>query len=336
MKRLSYFLLSSCLIPGLPSWADSIRLNNGSNLQGTFLSISDGKLQMDTGYGMLAIPLKDIHTMDSDESVWVRIKGEPDFIRGEISSGGQGLQILQADGNMRQIDQASNLAMLTVKNPDKDVWSYTGNANVYFSLDRGNDEKDSLNADGRLTARDRLNRHSLDFKSERENNEGKTTKDRWQVKYSYNRFLSPSWYIAGDAGWEQNKMQSLDSRTTVGVGVGHQFWDYPNLNLKAELGVSQIWEKYKDPSDERENQAIHWALNYDQMVWKQITLFHDQDIFRRLKTSSWLIQTATGLRYKFTDLLQLSVRYEFDYDSDPQPGKKEGDNSLLFGLGASW
>lgn len=337
MKHLSYFLLSACSALSVsPLWADSVRLTNGSNLQGTFLSVSDGKLQMDTGYGKLAIPLKDIQTMDSDNPVWVRVKGEHDFVHGEISAGGQGLQIHQSDGTVRQVEEADSLAMLTVQNPDKEVWRYTGNANVYFSMDRGNDHKDSLSADGRLTARDRINRHSVDFKSEKEEDKESTTKDRWLVKYSYNRFLNPSWYVLGNAGWEQNKMQSLNSRTTLGVGAGHQFWDEPGLNLKVELGVSQIWEKYTDPDDKRNNQAIHWALNYDQKVWEQITLFHDQDIFRRLSSSSWLLQTATGLRYKLTDLLHLSLRYEFDYEGDPQPGKKESDSSLLFGLGASW
>ena len=205
-----------------------------------------------------------------------------------------------------------------------------------MNIERGNDKKDNFNADGRVGVRDRLNRHTFDWKSGQERTEDITTKDNWLLKYNYNRFLSPSWYLVGSGSWEKDRIQSLDSRSTIGAGVGHQFWEEPELNLRAELGLSQIWEEYSQPDVKRENLAGHWALHYDQLFWSDVTFYHDQDIYRRFKTSSWLLQTATGFRFKLTDLLQMSLRFEFDYDDDPQPGKKKDDSALLLGLGASW
>lgn len=336
MRQLSLVISSLCIqVAALPVWADTVQLHNGSVVHGTIQSITEGKLQIDTGYGNMMVPVRDVQSLDSDHSVWIRVKGEPMFSHGKLSSRRKGLQLTNAEGNVFNIEQTANVAELTTINPDKDLWRYSGYASVYFSLDRGNDERNSLSGDGRITARDRLNRHSLDFKSEREKVDDKTTKDRWLAKYNYNRFLNSSWYVLGNAGWEKNRMQSLDSRTSVGAGIGHQFWDEPDLSLKAELGISQLWEKYESGAEE-DNQAIHWALNYDQMVWNGITLFHDQDVFYRLSSSSWLLQTGTGVRYKLTDLVHLSLRYGFDYDNDPQPGRKKEDSSLMFGLGASW
>ena len=122
----------------------------------------------------------------------------------------------------------------------------------------------------------------------------------------------------------------------MGVGLGHQFYQEPGLNLSAELGVSHLWEEFSDPDRKRNTTAGHWLLNYDQLFRERVTLFHDQGIYYRFKDKSWLIQTATGFRVKLIDLLHLSVRYEFDYDSEPQDGRKKDDSALLVGLGASW
>ena len=337
MQKLSFAIGAACLsLWTLSVRADTVELNNGSVVRGCIKELKEGKLQVDTGYGKLSIPVNDIAGLVSDNPLWIRIKGEQDYTHSTLSVTGGDILLTDDSGSTQQINKAADITTISVNDPDKDRWRYSGNANAYFNMSRGNDYKDSINVDGRVAARNRLNRHSLDFKTEKEDGEQETTKDHWLFKYNYNRFISPSWYVLGSASWERNRMQSLDSRSTIGAGVGHQFWDEPDLNLKIELGVSQIWEKFTNPDKKRDNQALHWALNYDQKFWDEVTFFHDDDIYRRISTNSWLIQTATGLRYKLTDLLHLSLRYEFDYDDAPQPGRKDNDSSLLFGLGASW
>ncbi len=335
MRGLS-FITALVLFVCLPIMADRVQLSNDSKIEGVIESIKGNQLLINTGYGKLQIPLQDITSVSSDSPAWIRIKGSESFTYSTLSSEQNNVLLIDERGNSIPVDGPSEIDEFSSILPDKNPWQFSGNANIYFSIDRGNDHKDSLNADSQLIFRDLSNRHGFDIKSEREKDRDKTTKDRWLTKYNYNRFFSPAWYGLGNASWERNKMQSLDSRSMVGLGAGHQFWEKPELNLKAELGASQIWETYTNPDDKRENQAAHWSLHYDQLFWQKMTLFHDQDLFRRLKTSSWLLQTATGIRFKLTDLLHMNIRYEFDYDDDPQPGRKKDDSALLFGLGASW
>ena len=230
----------------------------------------------------------------------------------------------------------SDFARLTSTPPESDDWRWNGHVNAYANIQRGNTIKSAYHIDGRLGVRNRLNRHIFDWRTEQEDDDEKRIKDHWQLKYDYNRFLSPKWYLSGSGGWEKDQIKDLEYRVTLGLGLGHQFWDEPELNLRAELGASEIWEKFEDPGDRKKTPAAHWALHYDQLFWEKVTLFHDQDIFRRIRSNSWLLHTATGVRYKLSDLLHMSIRYEFDCDEVPQTGKKKDDSALLFGLGASW
>ena len=330
------FGLICCLAPSAYLQADKIQLHNGSLITGQVLSIKDDKLEVDSGYGKLLIPLKDIASMDSDSPVWIRFKGESSFSPWKLETMNQQLQLVSPDQSQMRPADPSEFASVSNIAPDSDQWRWSGNANVYLNLQRGNTKKDTLNADGRFAVRDRLNRNTLDWKSEYEKDDTSRLKDRWLVKYGYNRFLNPSWYLAGNASWEKDKIKSLDHRTTAGVGLGHQFYEEPDLNLSIELGPSYVWEKYANSNNDKNSGAGHWKLNYDQLFWDRVTLFHDQDIFYRFKEKSWLLQTETGFRVKLIDLLHLTVKYEFDYDNDPQPGKKKDDSKLMFGLGASW
>ena len=71
---LSLAGLISCVVQG-----DTISLHNGSVIKGRILSIKDENFQIDSGYGKLTVPLKEITTLDSDEPVWIRFKGSEAF-----------------------------------------------------------------------------------------------------------------------------------------------------------------------------------------------------------------------------------------------------------------
>ncbi|KEQ19204.1 DUF481 domain-containing protein [Endozoicomonas numazuensis] len=332
--RLAVLVLAgsiSCVVQG-----DFVSLHNGSVIKGRILSIKDEKLQIDSGYGKLTVPLKEVTDLDSDEPVWIRFKGSDTFQQWQLQTTDHQLQLVSDDEATMIPADPSDFARLTSTPPENDDWRWSGHANAYANIQRGNTIKNAYNLDGRLGIRNRLNRHIFDWRTEQEDDDEKRIKDYWQLKYDYNRFLSPEWYLSGSGGWEKDQIKGLEYRVNLGLGLGHQFWGEPELNLRAELGASEIWEKFEDPGERKETPAAHWALHYDQLFWETMTLFHDQDIFRRFKSSSWLLQTATGIRYKLTDVLHMSIRYEFDYDDAPQAGKKKDDSALLFGLGASW
>ena len=325
-----------CLTSAVYLKADRVELHNGSVITGQVLSIKDDKLEVDSGYGKLLIPLKDIMSMDSEKPVWIRFKGESSFSPWKLETMNQQLQLVSPDQSQTRPANPSQFASVSPIAPDSDEWRWTGNANAYLSYQRGNTKKDTFNADGQFAVRDYMNRNILDWKFDYEEDDKAKLKDRWLLKYGYNRFLNPDWYLSGNLGWEKDTIKSLDHRTTVGVGLGHQFYDEPDLNLRMELGPSYIWEKFSNPKKEKKSAAGHWKLNYDQLLWDWVTLFHNQDIYYRFKEKSWLFQTSTGFRVQLIDLLHLIVKLDYDYDNDPQPGKKKDDSTLMFGLGANW
>ncbi|AMO55526.1 hypothetical protein GZ77_09710 [Endozoicomonas montiporae] len=150
-----------CLTSAVYLKADKVELHSGTVITGQVLSIKDDKLEVDSGYGKLLIPLKEITSMDSDNPIWIRFKGENAFSPWKLETINQQLQLVSPDQSQIRPAVPTELANVSHITPDSDEWRWTGNANAYLSYQRGNTKKDAFNADGQFAVRDYLKRKMI-------------------------------------------------------------------------------------------------------------------------------------------------------------------------------
>jgi putative salt-induced outer membrane protein YdiY len=109
--------------------------------------------------------------------------------------------------------------------------------------------------------------------------------------------LNRKWFLYAKTLFESDKFKDLDLRTTLGSGVGYNFFESEELNLSVAAGPAYINENFIEAQDD-DFAAAQWVSGYDQYFFKQrVQLFHDQNGCWSLSNSSnWLINTRQGLR----------------------------------------
>jgi putative salt-induced outer membrane protein YdiY len=180
--------------------------------------------------------------------------------------------------------------------------------------------------------RDRIE-HSVSLHVSREAAEEETTKDELDLDYLFKRFLSEKWYAAANAEYFEDPLKEVDSRITVGVGIGYQFWDDSFGRLSTDFGVSHVRE---DLAGEIENNpGFRWGLEYRRfLLAKKLELFHKQSVlFITDSDRGDVLESSTGLRYALNSRIDATARVDVDHETKPAPDNSKTDVTYNLGIG---
>ena len=131
------------------------------------------------------------------------------------------------DDNIEADQSTETLAQSELEyiNPDPwrtgDGFKLDGHINFALSKERGNTDKDEIDADGDLTWRFLDDRFRMFGEFERDRNDNKKTKDKWTLANSYDHFLTRKWYAGAFLGFEHDQFADLYLRIVVGPKVGY-------------------------------------------------------------------------------------------------------------------
>lgn len=330
MKYLKLALVFSLI--ATPAFADTVLLNNGDRLTGTVDSISGGRVLLKTDYaGHVPIKLDAIAELQTEQEFDVfssagRVKGRFAATAGE--------QQLVVDNQPSPIDLTlvktagqSNLA-LTRLAPE---WSSRADLAAKFVNGNTNTEQYSALIESSLK-REKVT-HSVSLLVSNEKAEEETTKDELDLDYLYKRFLSEKWYASGNAEYFEDPLKDVDSRITLGAGIGYQFWDDSFGSLSTDLGVSAVRE---DLDGENEtNPAVRWGLEYRRFLFsKKMEGFHKQSVlFIPDSDRGEVLQSSTGVRYALNDRIDATARVDLNHETEPAPGNSKTDVTYNLGVG---
>ena len=137
--------------------------------------------------------------------------------------------------------------------------------------------------------------------------------------------------------FEKDEFKDLNLRSSIGAGVGYQFFETPLTNLSLEAGLAYVNEDFEEGVDD-DYPAGRWSLDFDRyLVDKIIQFFHFHEGFIGLEdTDDFFIRTRTGLRVPVYKNIKATVQYNFDYDKSPTPGREKEDEMFIFTLGYYW
>jgi len=316
------------------SLADEVRLKNGDKLTGQVVRMEADKLILKTTYaGEITITWQEVAAVKTDASVKVVLKDETAL---------QGTTESIEDGKMKldtgKLEAPSTFSLVDVKaiNPEpvKTV-KITTRANVSVTNERGNTDSDNYYFDGNFLARTNKNRYVIGGELTNEKADGITTSQNWLGYGNYSHFLSEKWYLYADTLFEHDEFKDLNLRSTLGAGVGYQFFETPLLNLSLAAGPALVNENF-DVAEDNDYSAGQWTINYDQYFFnKFVQFFHVNTGYVSLEdTNKWLLKTRTGFRFPLYKGLTATLQYNFDWDNQPSPAAEtEEDTKFIFLLG---
>lgn len=335
-RRLSgsaFALMLACAIPAM-ALADVVNLKNGDRLSGKVDSISGEHLVIVTEYaGNVAVDLAAIAGVETDGAFEMRLI-DGSSISGTLVHDGETQGVAQAGGVVTPIE----LERLSVARENRlgltsFAAEWTSRADLAAEVSRGNSDTDKFNTLIETQLKREHSSHKLSLLVSQENAESDKTKDQVDANYGYKRYLTEQWYASGNAQYFQDPLKDIDSRITVGAGMGYQFWDDSLGALSSDLGVSYVMEEVAG-SDEN-NPALRWGVDYNRWLFsKRLEFFHKQSVLALITSDPrQILQTSTGLRLAVNSSIDTSVRLDVNYETDPPDGAQKTDTTLNFGVG---
>jgi putative salt-induced outer membrane protein YdiY len=334
MNWRKLFLVFAILLAAVGTTrADEVHLKNGDRITGEVVTMEEDKLVLKTSYaGEITIKWDQVASMVTDTPVEVSFQDET-MVVGTTRPAKDGEIRLEAFETGEMISfQLDEVKSINPKPPEEGV-KIKADINFGLSYERGNTNKDKLHLDGGFSAREDDNRYTGKADINREESSGVTTENNWLALMKYDRFLSEKMYWFTTASFEHDEFKSLNLRTTLATGAGRQFLDTALTNLLIELGLAYVIEDFT--TNDNDYTALRWSLDYDRyVVSDKIQFFHWDELFWSFEdTRNVVLRTKTGFRFSLYGNFKWTVRYDFDLDTDPDPGRKEEDQRFIVTVG---
>lgn len=222
-------LLSLSLVPAV--WADQVVLKNGDTITGSIVKKDGAKLTIKSEFlGEVTMPWSAVKTLTSDTSLHVALPtGET--VSGKISTSGENLQVTTAEGT-----KAAPLIGIThIRNESEqhdfdrlqhprlgDLWA--GSFDMGLALARGNARTETFTtafAATRVTRRDKITvSFSQIYGQALANGLVSTIASSVRTGWSYNRDLTPRFFVSTLNTYEHDRFQNLSLRFVAGGGFG--------------------------------------------------------------------------------------------------------------------
>lgn len=312
------------------AWADVIVMLNGDRITGDISRFWGDEITIEPEYA-------DEFNVDTDMVAYV--ESESDF---EITlEDGREVtaQFRGADGESNQVvvyDGETFRVPITqfeqVEEPDE-YFDWESNIDWSSTFNSGNTDSENkrLTADATVNIGDHRNIFTLTLADEKIQEE--RTKNQDLFTYSYNWLFGERWFFGAVGNYERDPIRDLESRASVGAGLGRDIWDFHDRTMNFELGLGEQREVI---GGVKENNSIaYWIFRFEyDLANPDLQFFHNHRITDYISgRDNTFVKSSTGVRYEITDLLYLTVSLNADYESEPALGREKQDTSLAFGAG---
>lgn len=313
--------------------ADEIVLKNGDRITGKIVTMTEGKIVMNTTYAAdISIEWNEVSQISGDEPINV-IMGDGTSLKGRTVSAKPGKLVLQIEDISEpvSIDLAQARAINPVPMPSLTT---KGQANLGVTIAKGNSETSSQHLDLEFIARTIKNRYTLGAEFNKAEDDGEETTNNSLGYVKYDHFFSDQMYGYSNVLLEKDKFKDINLRTALGLGAGYQFLEREDVNLSGEAGLSYINEDFDIAPDDGYPTG-RWAINFDKYLIKNsLQFFHFHEGFLSLEDSEDIfMRSRTGIRMPLSKRIKATFQVNYDWDKKPSPGMENVDIMYILSLG---
>lgn len=317
----------------LPAVADEVHLTNGDRLTGEILRMENQELLLKTTYaGEVIIKWPEVVCVVSQKDLTVVLKSKEVLIgRATCPSTG----VIQVVGD--NIGESARLSPADLHainpSPPPPAITYKGSVTAGGSVTDGNTDSKAVNTSAKFEARSKRHRFTIGAKYNEGETDDKLTARNTTGSFKYDFFVTKKLYSYAQSLFERDDFQDLDLRSTMGLGLGYQIFDSKRASLFGEAGVSYFNEDY-ELSEDRHYTSGRWSVGFDyQLIPERVKFFHLHEGYYSLEESdSYYIRSEQGFRLPLVYHFLANFQVDYDYNSQPAPGKQKTDTVYIFGL----
>lgn len=317
------------MFSGHPVFADRIILENGDSLTGVIEKLTDDKITLKTDYSTpIVIDISKVRQIFTDRPAEIHLK-TGDILTGKIVTQADGL--LSVEDEQAEEKTAFSFDTLAKINPP-DIKRWRGNINLGGSLESGNTDRLGLHFAADAVYRTLKNRLTAGYMTNYAREDKRMTTRNHYVEVKGDHFYSERVY--GYLGVEllNDTFKDLSLRSTVGPGVGYQFWDEEIKSLSFEAGPSYIYENRRRSSDDswmvgRIGSQFRYRI-FDFLTFSDRVLFYPS----LERGGEFVLRNEAALVVPVNARLSMRLSNILEHDSDPQPGVKKNDVYWIYSL----
>ncbi len=163
--------------------------------------------------------------------------------------------------------------------------------------------------------------------------EGETTRDTFDAGYDLRYYFRDKWYALGSIGYFKDELKDIDSRITLGAGVGYQFFGTDIASLSTDLGVVMVLEDLD--GDSESNPALRWGVDYQRWLdFEKLEYFYGHEVLKILDSDRGEIYKAnTGIRIHLSERWNANARVDMIHETKPPVGSHKTDLTYSIGVG---
>lgn len=317
----------------LPSWADTVWLNNGDRLSGQIVLLDGGKLALKTKYaGRVLIDWKDIETLRSDQPLLVKRSGFTGQRSQNLEAAGSGM-VRVVNGQAQTVPLA-DITQLVPPRPLIQDFVWEGNLDAKLDLERKESETNEFKLKGDSRISHGRWRHVANGQLEHETKDGARKDDNWELEYDLDRFFTESWYLRSSYEHQEDEFDDISRQRIYGVGPGYRFWD-------DELGRFELVGQYSRARLDSQSNDVAFDLWSFQMDYKRLLWGTRLEFYSKAEMSvptieevDYILDGEMGLRYRVNEWARVSLLYELDQLRGFSGTYSE--RRYLIGLGVGW
>ena len=312
-----------------PTWADEVYLLNGDRLTGTIVKMQENVLTFQTDYGgEIKIDWSKVQRLTAASPLKVLVPGESREALRDFVYGTHGLREVTEVGP----DSATSLTDITAINLEP--IRLTGTITIGGNNTSGNSSAKAFNGATRLTLYANRQRLLVEGKYNYGQANDQVTARNSLASLKHNYFVSKQIFIETFGMLEKDTLQALQLRSTIGSGLGYQFFETPTTNLSLSVGLAHVSEHFTN-SPNTQTPSGRWSLRWEQSLWPdRVKFFHRHEGFWDINAgNAFRFNADQGLRITVYKNLFFNVEYDFRLNTQPAPGRKTTDEAIIFGVG---
>jgi putative salt-induced outer membrane protein YdiY len=319
---------------------DWIQLVSGEWLKGRLLALQDEKLEFESEeLDELEFDWEDVLQVRSPQLLDLLFEDKTK-ISGPITIAQELVAVGGAEP--RTFPRAQLLGITRGGERERNFWS--GGASFGLTLRSGNVDEVLYNAQAALQRRTPGTRFSLEYLGSVTNAEGTKSSDNHRLNAEYDVWLSRRLYLIVPSGeYFTDEFQNIDSRVTLGAGLGYDLVDRAelewNVSVLPSLQSTRFDSVLAGEDDSRSEGALVLGSEFDWELSRRIDFALEyQGQYTNSEFSQTIHHTLCKLEIELTKVFELDISLVWDRVGDPEQAEdgttpEKNDLRLILGFG---
>lgn len=203
---------------------------------------------------------------------------------------------------------------------------WAGDAEAGAALSTGNSDDQTVSLRVGLVKETVKWRHEVTAGADLQRADGENSKERFEVGYEANYFISPRLYAAGEVNWERDMFAGYRHRLTETVGAGYVVLDNDGQRLSVDGGPGArhtfLVDTPGEPSAQHEF-VFRAAADFTQDLSDSAKFAQAVNILAGAKNTT--VEATSSLTARINALFSARVAFTLRHETDPPDDRKATD-----------